>query len=174
MRFQCFHTPVSMQATLTASILIGVIIISPQTETAWLTGSHQWLVLLHNPKDAPSFFSGHWNTGTNPDLAFASASHNRWHLDRRTLEKFPRSQHRLITTPTSVTSVTSEPNKQWNFRRANWEKYSFITNQFAKVLLSCDTGYVDEAYQNFCNTNTILAAAKRFIPRGRRKNYRPC
>ena len=28
------------------------------------------------------------------------------------------------------------------------------------------------AYQDFCNT--ILAAAKRSIPRGRRKNYRPC
>ena len=69
------------------------------------------LVLLNNPKDAPSFFSGRWNTVTNPDLAFASASHNSWHLDRRTLEKLPRSQHRpsLITSTVSVTSVPSEP-----------------------------------------------------------------
>ena len=29
------------------------------------------LALLYNVKDAASFYSGLWNTGTNPDLAFA-------------------------------------------------------------------------------------------------------
>ena len=68
-------------------------------------------VLLHNPKDAPSFFSGRWNTGTNPDLAFASTGHKNWCLDRRVLEKFPRFQHRpsLITAPRTVVPIPSEP-----------------------------------------------------------------
>ena len=80
------------------------------------------LVLLHNPKDAPSF-SGHLHTGTNPDLAFASAGHKNWSLDRRILEKFPSSQYRpsLIAAAKLETTVPSE--QRWNFRKANWELY---------------------------------------------------
>ena len=51
------------------------------------------LALLYNAKDAASFYSGHWNTGTNPDLAFASIGPNSHLPDRRVLDKFPRSQH---------------------------------------------------------------------------------
>ena len=85
--------------------------ITPDGECLIDWAANSGLVLLHNSKDAPTFFSSRWNTGTNPDLAFASASHNSWHLNRRTVEKFPRSLHRpsLITSPGSVTSVPSEP-----------------------------------------------------------------
>ena len=107
---------------------------SPDGEclTDWATKST--LVLLHNPKDAPSFFSGRWNTGTNPDLVFASTGHNSCHLDKRVLEKFPRSQHRpsLITTPRTIFPVPSEPYKRWNFRKANWELYSLTANKLAQ------------------------------------------
>ena len=34
------------------------------------------LALLYNSKDAANFYSGHWNTGTSPDLAFASIGPN--------------------------------------------------------------------------------------------------
>ena len=66
---------------------------------AWAISNN--LALLYNPKDAASFVSGRWNTGTNPDLAFASGSLDSQLPDRRVLEKFPRSQHRpsLITPP---------------------------------------------------------------------------
>ena len=79
--------------------------ITPDGECLTDWAANSGLVLLHNPKDALSFSSGRWNTGTDPDLAFANASHNSWHVDRRTLEKFPRAQHRpsLITSPGSVT-----------------------------------------------------------------------
>ena len=106
-------------------------------------------------------------------LAFASASHNSRHLGKRTLEKFLGSQHRssLITSLGSVTSVPIEPCKRWNFRKANWKLYSFITNQLAERLPSRDSGYVAEANQDFWNT--IIAAAIRSTTRRRRKNYRP-
>ena len=71
----------------------GYYSITPDRECLNDWAANSGLVLLHNAKDTPSFFSGRWNTGTNPDLAFSSASHNSWHLDRRTLEKFPRLQH---------------------------------------------------------------------------------
>ena len=66
---------------------------SPDGESLvdWATKSN--LALLHNPKDPFNFSSGRWNTGTNPDLAFGSKGQVCWQLDRRILEKFPRSQH---------------------------------------------------------------------------------
>ena len=85
----------------------------------WATKSN--LALLHNPKDAPRFFCGRWNTGTNPDLAFAGNGLVCWQLDRRILEKLLRSQHRpsLIKSSKAIVSHPSEPYKRWNFRKTN-------------------------------------------------------
>ena len=73
------------------------------------------LALLYNAKDADSFYSGRWNTGTNPDLAFTSIGPNSCLPDRCVLEKFPRSQHQplLITPPRFAMAVPSMPVKQW-------------------------------------------------------------
>ena len=113
--------------------------------------------------DADSFYSGCWNTGTNPDLAFASVGPNSRLPDRRVLDKFPRSQHRssLITPPRFAMAVPSMPVKRWNFHKAKWSHYIALTNKLAKTLLPPDSldGYA--AYQDFCNT--IKEAAKRLF-----------
>jgi len=129
------------------------------------------LALLHIFKYTASFYSGRWNTGTNPDLALASTSDRCFH-DRRVLERFSRSQHRLslITNPKIMVFVPSEPYKRWNFGKANWKKNSDITYQLAKNLPSPNTNYIDKAYQDFCNF--IITAAKRAIPRGRRNKFK--
>ena len=44
---------------------------------------------IYNAKDAASFYSGRWNTGTNPDLAFASVGPNSCLPDRRVLKSSP-------------------------------------------------------------------------------------
>ena len=47
------------------------------------------LALLYNDKDASRFYSGRWNTGTNPDLAFASLGpYSRYRIDVF-LKRFP-------------------------------------------------------------------------------------
>ena len=132
------------------------------------------LALLYNAKDAASFYSGRWNTGTNPDLAFTSVGPNSRLPDRRVLDKFPRSQHRplLITPPRFVLAVPSMPVKRWNFRKAKWSHYIALTNKFENTLLPPDSLDVDAAYQNFCNT--IKKAAKKTIPRGYQKNHILC
>ena len=132
------------------------------------------LALLYNPKDAPSFYSGRWSTGNNPDLAFKSTGNNSLHLHRRILDKFPTSQHRpsLITAPKTWVTILSEPYKRWKFRKADRELYSLITNKLSQDLPSPDFRCTDEAYHDFCNT--IITAAKQSILRGRRKNYKPC
>ena len=47
------------------------------------------LALLYNAKDAASFYSSHWNTSTNPDIAFASIGPNSHLLDRLSLKSSP-------------------------------------------------------------------------------------
>ena len=110
--------------------------------------------LLYNAKDAGSFYSGRWNTGTNPDLAFASVGPSSRLSDRRVLDKFPRSQLRpsLTTPPRFAMAVPSMPVKRWNFRKAKWSHYIALTNKFAKTLLPPESLNVDAAYQGFCNT----------------------
>ena len=49
---------------------------SPDGECLAGWASINCLALLYNAKDAASFYSGRWNTGTNPDLAFASVGPN--------------------------------------------------------------------------------------------------
>ena len=132
------------------------------------------LALLYNTKDAASFYSGRWNTGTNPDLAFASFGPNSHLPDRRVLDKFSRSQHRPspITPPRFAKAEPSMPIKQWNFRKAKWSHYIALMNKFAKTLLPPDSLDVDATYQDFCNT--IKKAPKTTIPCGYRNNYVPC
>ena len=132
------------------------------------------LAPLYNAKDDDSFYSGRWNTGTNPDLAFSSVGPSSRLPDRSVLDKFPRSQHRpsLITPPRFAMAVPSMPVTRWNFRKAKWSHYIALTNKFPKTLLPLDLLDVDAAYQDFCNT--IKKAAKKTIPRGCRDNYIPC
>ena len=76
----------------TVVMLTGFTMTTVRTVSAWLAGwaSINCLALLYNAKDAASFYSGRWNTGTNPDLAFASVGPNSRLPDRRVLEKFLR------------------------------------------------------------------------------------
>ena len=82
-----------MRVILTANRLTAAIV----TPTRWRMpadwAAKENISLLYNPKDALSFFSGPWNTGTNPDLDFASENLNSFEVDGRTLEKILRSQH---------------------------------------------------------------------------------
>ena len=130
--------------------------------------------LLYSPKEAASFHSGRWKTDTNPDLAFASVDLDSRLPDRRILGKFPRSQHRpsLISPPKLAHPKPSKPVKRWNFRKANWDHYSNLTNKLAKSIPPPESQNIDQVYQCFCKV--ISTAAKKCIPRGRRSNHIPC
>ena len=138
---------------------------------AW--ASLNGLVPLHDPKEVATFHFGGWNTATNPDLTFVSVGPDSLVSDRRILEKFPGSQHRLslIVPPRLALPVPSKPAKRWNFRKAYWSHCNALTNKLAKSLLSPDLPDVDHAYQDFCNV--IRTAAKYSIPRGCQNNHIP-
>ena len=118
------------------------------------------LTLLYNPKDSASFHSGCWNSGTNLDLAFASADSDSRLTNRRVLEKFLKSQHQpsLITPPKFALPVPSMPLKRCNFREAKWSHYIALTNKFSRTLLAPDPPDVDQVYQDFCN---IISSAQK-------------
>ena len=63
---------------------------SPDGECLAGWASINCLALLYNAKDAACFYSGRWDTGTNPDLAFASVGPNSRLPDRRVLDKIPK------------------------------------------------------------------------------------
>ena len=106
---QFFLTPVFTLVILTVIMLTGVTMTTVRTVSAWL--AKKVLIVLPSyimPRTLPvfipataSFYSGRWNTGTNPDLAFTSIGPNSCLPDRHVLDKFPRLQHRpsLITPP---------------------------------------------------------------------------
>ena len=108
--YQCFLTPVCSLAILTVVMLTGVMMTTVRTVSAWLAG--QILIVLPSyimPRTLP----GRWNTGTNPDLAFASVGPNSRLPDRRVLDKFPRSHHQPspITPPRFALTVPNMPVK---------------------------------------------------------------
>ena len=126
---------------------------SPDGESLAGWVSINCLPLLYNAKDAASFYSGRWNTGTSPNIAFAGVGPNSRLPDRRVFEKFSRSQHRpsLIRPPRFSLAVPNMPVKQWNFRKAKWSHYIALKNKFVKKLLPPDSLDVNAAYQGFCN-----------------------
>ena len=80
---------------------------SPDGECLADWASINCLAFLYNAKNTARFYSGRWNNGTIPDLAFASVGPNSRLPDRRILEKFLRSQHQpsLITPPRFAMTV---------------------------------------------------------------------
>ena len=62
--------------------------------------------------------------------------------------------------------------QRWNFRKANWDHYSNLTNKLAESLPPPESQNIDQVYQCFCKV--ISTAAKKCIPRGRRPNHIPC
>ena len=105
-------------------------------------------MLLFDPKEPHSFISGHWDTETNPDLAFGKTIRQEPLPVRRVLDSFPRSQHRpsLITTPSLIQSTEGKPVRRWNFRKANWSDFTADVNTATKDLPVPTSSNIDEAY----------------------------
>ena len=87
----------------------------------------------------------------------------------RTLSEVPAQtiDYRVTTT---VNSVPTRPVNRWNFRKADWAKFTDRLNTAANKILS-PTSEPNTAYKAWCSA--ILSAAKKTIPRGCRKGLIP-
>lgn len=80
--------------------------------------------LIHDSKQPPSFNSGRWKRGYNPDLVFitdflASSCY------KKVLNPIPKSQHRpLMLKFKAVISPNKVPfMRRYNFKKANWQQF---------------------------------------------------
>ena len=124
--------------------------------------------LLHNQKDQHTFMSARWKKGYNPDLAFVSSRHFS-SFERTVGDPVPKSQHRpvIISTKPAVKALESNGIPRFNFRKANWEKF---TAELDARISSIEADA--EKYEDF--RKLVWEVAKRHIPRGCRENYIPC
>ncbi|KAL7861709.1 hypothetical protein SRHO_G00131500 [Serrasalmus rhombeus] len=122
-------------------------------------------------EEPTSFFSAHWNSYTNPDLAFATCHSNDLKPERRVLDRFPRSHHKpsIIKVPSLVEPVVGKLVRRWNFRKVNWQFFMAETDRRSPGMPDPEVADVDVTYTAYCKV--ILRAAKHNIPRGYNKNY---
>lgn len=125
--------------------------------------------LVFDAKDHSTFHSAAWKKDYNPDLCFVSTTSNQpLPCNRKVIPKFPRTQHRpvILQTGLSIPLLSSFPRPRWNFRKADWNGYK---SHLDKVL-----GWITPTaknYKRFCGA--VISSAKKYMPRGFRKEYVP-
>lgn len=125
------------------------------------------LQIIHDPKLPPSFHSGRWRRGYNPDNIFVSARVAS-QCEKSVGEPIPRTQHRPIRC--SVSAVVKPENvpfrRRFNFKKANWSKFSKDLD--AEIVRIAPQ---PERYDTFIEL--VKKISKRNIPRGCRTEYIP-
>jgi hypothetical protein len=129
------------------------------------------LHLIFDAKDRKSFHSARWQRDYNPDLCFVTSNNNDEPLQtsRCVLNDFPHSQHRpvLITVGIQIPLSHTIQKPRWNFQKADWKTFRNQVEQTVRWIPPTSNNY-----QRF--VGAIKSAAKKFIPRGFRKEYTTC
>ena len=128
------------------------------------------LVLINKPDDKPSFYSRAWRTTSTPDLAMATEDIQKRAV-RVVHSQLGGSDHLPISLHIADTKTTTEycrKTASWNFQKADWEKFELHAEDICNISLSSD---INQNVKSL--TNEILEAAKKSIPRGFRKDYKP-
>ena len=125
------------------------------------------LRLVHDPKLPASFNSGRWKSGSNPDLIFGSDRLAEGCV-KSILDPIPHTQHRplCLQIKAVVTPKTAPYRRRFNFKKANWNKFSSDLDSFVSNL---DTSA--EQYPDFMHA--VRRSSCINIPRGCRTNYIP-
>ena len=134
----------------------------------WMMDNH--LVLINKPDDRPSFFSTPWKTTSTPDIAVATED-----IQKRTVrvvnDQLGKNDHLPITIHIAEVSRENEycrKRASWNFKKANWNLYESHAESLKDINFTED---MNKNVKDF--TFGVLEAAKKSIPRGFRKDYKP-
>ena len=129
------------------------------------------LLLLNDPEDPPTYFSRRWLTTTTPDIAFAT-NNIASKTSRTVLTQLAGSDHKpvLISTDMNQKAKEVKPIPRWNYKKADWEKFSHLTEKYTQTIVTNNSN-INRPATAF--DTAILKAAAETIPRGARKNYKP-
>ena len=129
------------------------------------------LLLLNDPEDPPTYFSRRWLTTTSPDIAFATENIAS-KTSRIVSSQLAGSDHKpvLLSLDLNLNTKENKPIPRWNYKKADWEKFSQLTDKYTQAIVSTNNN-INRPAASF--DSAILKAAAETIPRGARKNYKP-
>ena len=129
------------------------------------------LQLLNDPDDPDTFYSRRWRTTSTPDLGFATDDLAKF-TTRTVQDQLAGSDHRpvMLKVDLDMKRPSQYAPPRWNFKKANWSKYSCRTD-ILTTGLNVNTRQIDKSNKAF--TDAILTSAQECIPRGSRRDYVP-
>ena len=98
---------------------------TPNGESVEVWASNNALAIVDSAKDKPSFVSGRWKRGCNPDLAFVSTKHLQ-NFEKTIGDQIPKSQPRPIVLKVKpvIQLLETKPMPRFNYRKAKWDKFT--------------------------------------------------
>ena len=135
----------------------------------WITENK--LQLIYDEESPDTFFSRAWKTTSNPDLIFVTEDLVS-QTTREVNDQLAGSDHRPVSVRINeeLTHTENSTVPRWNYKKANWGKFSNLTDTMTKNI-KCRSKKIDKSAKEF--TDAVLKAAIESIPRGARKHYIP-
>ena len=90
------------------------------------------LILINDPTDTPTFYSGSWHSTTMPDLALCTGNLHPC-ITREVSKQLGGSDHRPV-----IISIEGMPQEyqprhaRWNYKKANWGLFAIRTNELTQ------------------------------------------
>lgn len=130
---------------------------------SWAESNH--LSLIHDSKLPPSFNSGRWQRGYNPDLLFVSDNIAQ-QCQKSVCSPIPNTQHRPIMCRILPIIRPQETGfrRRYNFKKADWPKFSRMLDEKVQTIAP-----VPEEYEHF--VELVKLCSRACIPRGCRTTY---
>ena len=112
-----------------------------------------------------------WKTASTPDIAIATDNIQKI-AKREVSEQLGGSDHKpvILTLAKQVNTSAGKMLPSWNYKKADWKRFMELTDIYTKSITFSKHSVVKNA-SNF--NSTVLKAAKKSIPRGRRHDYKP-
>ncbi|KAI5752692.1 hypothetical protein M8J77_019486 [Diaphorina citri] len=129
--------------------------------------------LVYHHTDTPTFLH-YCGSSTNPDLLLVSSDIAEY--TERMVREDPGSGHRMILAKVKLKNNRENVEKNtirttWNFKKAEWKNYkNHLEEQMEQISL---TSFTSPDSLNKEITKIILQIAKKFIPRGKVKKFKP-
>ena len=129
------------------------------------------LILINQPDEQDTYYSRAWRKTSTPDLALATDNLHKL-TTREVCGQLGGSDHRPIILHIGKPNLLEKRKlpPSWNYKKANWPLFRQLAEKYTKNLVLSR----QSANRNASKlSKSILLAARKAIPRGRRRDYKP-